>query len=101
MKLLLITAIAEFEKEVKQILKEANVKTYSYKDVVGYRNSAEDALESNWFGTEMNENESVMFYAFVDKKNVDIVFDAITEFNSKQETLSHIHTVILNIEKSN
>lgn len=101
MKLLLITAVAEFGKEVKQILKKANVKTYSYKEVTGYRNASEDALGSNWFGTEMNENESIMFYAFVEKENVDIVCSAITEFNSKQETLSHIHSAVLNIEKSN
>ena len=101
MKLLLITAVAEFGKEVKQILKKGNVKTYSYKEVTGYRNASEDALGSNWFGTEMNENESIMFYAFVEKENVDIVCSAITEFNAKQETLSHIHSAIINIEKSN
>ena len=101
MKLLLITAIAEFGKEVKQILKNAQVKNYSYQEVVGYRNATQDALNSNWFGTEMNENESLMFYAFVEKENVDLVFDAVTEFNSKQESQSHIHTAILNIEKSN
>jgi hypothetical protein len=101
MKLLLITAVAEFGKEVKQILKKAKVKTYSYKEVIGYRNASEDALESNWFGTEMNENESIMFYAFVQKENVELVCDAVAEFNSKQETLSHIHTAVLNIEKSN
>lgn len=101
MKLLLITAIAEFGKEVKQILKNAQVKNYSYQEVVGYRNATQDALNSNWFGTEMNENESIMFYAFVEKENVDLVFDAVTEFNSKQESQSHIHTAILNIEKSN
>ena len=101
MKLLLITAVAEFGKEVKQILKKANVKTYSYKEVVGYRNASEDALGSNWFGTEMNENESIMFYAFVQKENVNLVWDAVAEFNSKQETPSHIHTAVLNIEKSN
>lgn len=101
MKLLLITAVAEFGKEVKQILKNANVKTYSYKEVVGYRNASEDALGSNWFGTEMNENESIMFYDFVEKENVDIVCKAISEFNAKQETLSHIHSAVLNIEKSN
>ena len=49
----------------------------------------------------MNENESIMFYAFVEKENVDIVCSAITEFNAKQETLSHIHSAILNIERSN
>jgi len=101
MKLLLITAIAEFGKEVKQILKNAQVKNYSYQEVVGYRNTTQDALNSNWFGTEMNENESIMFYAFVEKENVDSVCDAVTEFNSKQQSQSHIHTAILNIEKSN
>jgi nitrogen regulatory protein PII len=101
MKLLLITAVAEFGKEVKQILKNAQVKNYSYQEVVGYRNATQDALNSNWFGTEMNENESIMFYAFVDEENVDLVYDAVTEFNSKQETLSHIHTANINIEKSN
>lgn len=101
MKLLLITAIVEFEKEVKQILKKANVKTFTYRTVTGYRDSTEDALESNWFGAEMNETESIMFYAFVEKENVEMVYNAVTEFNSKQETVSHIHTAILNIEKSN
>jgi nitrogen regulatory protein PII len=101
MKLLLITAIAEFGKEVRQILKVANVKNYSYQEVVGYRNASHEAINTNWFGTEMNENESIMFYAFVEKENVDLVCDAVTEFNSKQESQSHIHTAILNIEKSN
>jgi len=45
MKLLLITAIAEFEKEVKQILKNAQVKSYSYKEVKGYRNASKEAIE--------------------------------------------------------
>ena len=101
MKLLLITAVAEFEKEVKQILKKAQVKTFSYREVTGYRDTSEDAIESNWFGTEMNENESIMFYAFVEKENVDLGCNAITEFNAKQETLSHIHFAVINIEGSN
>jgi nitrogen regulatory protein PII len=101
MKLIIITAVAEFEKEVKQILKKAQVKTYSYREVTGYRNTSEDAIESNWFGTEMNENESIMFYAFVQKENVEMVCESVKQFNSRQETLSHIHTAVLNIEKSN
>ena len=101
MKLLLITAVAEFENEVKQILKKAQVKTFSHREVTGYRNTSEDAIESNWFGTEMNENESILFYAFVVNDKVDNVFNGIDEFNVKQETLSHIHSAIINIEKSN
>jgi len=101
MKLLLITAVAEFEKDVKQILKNANVKAYSYKEVMGYQNASEEGIGSNWFGSEMNEKESIMFYVFVENDSVDAVCEAIDIFNKKQETQSHIHFTILTVEKSN
>lgn len=101
MKLLLITAVREFEKDIKQILKKAQVKSFSYKDVKGFKDNSEDALEANWFATNMQETESVLFYAFVEKENVDTVFSIVTEFNEKQKTASHIHLVVLNIEQSN
>ena len=56
MKLLIITAITEFEKEIKQQLKKAKVSTFSYKNVIGYRDNTEDAIESNWFSGEMNKS---------------------------------------------
>ena len=101
MKLVVITAIAEFDKEVKKMLKEAKVLSYSYRDVKGYRDSTEDAVETNWFGSEMNETESIVFFAFVEKQNIDTLFDLVEKFNSKQETLSHIHTAVLSVEKHN
>lgn len=101
MKLLIITAIKEFEKEIKLQLKKAKVKTFSYSEVIGYRDSTEDTIESNWFSSEMNQTESILFYAFVKKENVDMLFELINDFNSKQKTLSHIHVAVLNIEKSN
>lgn len=101
MKLLLITAVAEFETEVKQILKKSNVKTYSYKEVTGYRNTQEEAIETNWFGTTMHENQSILFYVFTETENSDKVCQEIVQFNQKQETVSQIHFAILNIEKSN
>ena len=101
MKLLIITAIKEFEKEIKQQLKNAKVSTFSYRDVIGYRDSTQDAIESNWFSSEMNKSESILFYAFVQEENVETLFKSINEFNAKQETLSNIHVAVLAIEKSN
>jgi len=101
MKLVVITVIAEFDKTVKKMLKEANVFSYSYSDVKGYRDSTEDAVETNWFGSEMNETESIVFFAFVEKQNIDTLFDLVAKFNSKQETVSHIHTAVLSVEKHN
>jgi nitrogen regulatory protein PII len=100
MKLLVITSIKGFKKEIKSILKKADVKTYSYKDVTGYRDASELLIKDNWFSNDMNEGEAVLFYAFVKKDNVDLVFNLVKEFNQKQETLSTIHVVVVNIERS-
>ncbi len=101
MKLVLITAIAEFEKDVKKMLKEAKVKSYSYRDVKGFRDASEENIESNWFGSEMNETDSVVFYAFVLQQNLDLLFDEIAVFNKKQESISKVHLAVFGVEKYN
>ena len=101
MKLVLITAIAEFEKDVKKMLKEAKVKSYSYRDVKGFRDASEESIESNWFGSEMNETDSVVFYAFILQQNLDILFDELTQFNKNQETISKVHLAVFSVEKYN
>ena len=101
MKLVLITAIAEFEKDVKNMLKEAKVKSYSYKEVKGFRDASEENIESNWFGSEMNETDSVVFYAFILQQNLDTLFDEITQFNKNQDTISKVHLAVLSVEKYN
>jgi hypothetical protein len=101
MKLLIITAVSAFEKEIKQILKKAQVTSYSFKEVTGYKDISEDGIETNWFATEINETQSLLFYAFVKNGNVEILFDLISKFNEIQKTASKIHVAVLNIEKSN
>lgn len=101
MKLLVITAILEFESEIKRNLKKAEVNTFSFQHVTGYRDSTEDAVESNWFSSEMNQTESIVFFAFVKEEKVDMLFELINDFNKNQETMSHIHVALLSIEKSN
>lgn len=101
MKLLIITSIAAFDSDVKQMLKQAEVRTFTYKTVTGFTDLSEEAIESNWFGTEMNENESILYYAFVKKEKVELFFDLVETFNSNQKTSSNIHIAVLNIEKSN
>lgn len=101
MKLLIITAIAEFDKDIKKMLKKSQVETFTYKEVKGYKDLSEVDLESNWFATERNEQESILYYAFVKDENVDVLFEKVNEFNALQKSQSKIHVAILNIEKSN
>ena len=101
MKLLVITAIELFSKEIKLMLKKSHINIYSYREVKGFRDLSEESIESNWFAGEMNESQSIIFFAFVKETNVDDFFTIAEEFNAKQKTLSKIHVVVLNIEKSN
>ena len=101
MKLLIITAVVEFEKDIKQMLKKAHVKTFTFKEVKGFTDLSEEAIESNWFAGDIHETESILFYAFVKKENIDPLFDLVNDFNAKQVTKSNIHIAVLNIEKSN
>ncbi len=101
MKLVIITSSIAFQKDIKAMLKKADVKTYSFREVTGFMDFSDTATPENWFASEVNETESILFYAFVKKENVDHLFNLISEFNSVQESLSHIHIAVLNIEKSN
>lgn len=101
MKLVIITSSIAFQKDIKGILKKADVKTYSFREVTGFMDFSDTATPENWFASEVNETESILFYAFVKKENVASIFNSITEFNTAQGSLSQIHIAILNIEKSN
>lgn len=101
MKLLIITAIAEFEKDIKKLLKNAKVATFSYRNVMSYKDVSEEFLESNWFASEMNETESLLFYALVPKEKVDFFFQLVADFNAQQTTKAQVQVAVLNIEKTN
>lgn len=101
MKLLIITGVVAFENDIKKMLQQAQVKSFSYREVKGYRDASEEGIEKNWFGSEINETDSVLFYAFVPKENVDVLFDIVAAFNQKQDTQSKIHLATVNIEKNN
>ena len=101
MKLIIVTAITVFEDEIKKMFKKSGISIFSYTDINGFRDSTEEAVESNWFGSEMNESESLMFYSFASQEKTDLLFKYANEFNETQKTLSKIHVVILNVEKSN
>lgn len=100
MKLLLITAIEEFEKNIKDILIHSGVKTFSYSNVRGVKANGDSHSSENWFSAGLPESDSLMFTVFVDNNFVDLIYERIQKFNSKQEFQSKIHVASIAIEKS-
>lgn len=101
MKLIVITAIAAFEKDIQKILKQAAVKNFSHQEVKGYQHISDDLEDDNWFASDAIETPSVLFYAFVHDGYVELLLNLVEAFNSSQETSSKVHVAVLQIEKSN
>lgn len=100
MKLIIITAVQEFEKQIKKILFKSNTKVFSYMPITGYKDISLDTYKENWFGGDMPESESVVFMAFVPEENVDVLFDNFKEFNDNDKFSSRIHVATVNLERS-
>ena len=62
MKLLLITAIEEFEKDVINILKNSRLKAFSYQSVKGFKNDKNEM--KNWFGKDDIAVDSLLITVF-------------------------------------
>lgn len=97
MKLLLITAIEEFETDIINILKHSGVKTFSYQSVKGYKNNGNDI--DRWFSTEHLPVDSLLFTVFAEDGFVDEIYKKIEILNSEQENFSHVHIAGVSLEK--
>ena len=99
MKLVLVTTVEEFHKDVIKLFKKAGIESFSESEIDGYKTNNGLLLSTNWFGSEKAGNESLMFFSFTDEKLIAILFELIKEFNSKLETNNPIRAVVVPIEK--
>jgi len=99
MKLLLITSIEEFEKDVKRILKHSGVVSFSLHRVQGFKNNSNGNLQ-NWFGIDDIPINSLLFTVFVQPQCVDEIAGRINAFNKVRDSKSTIHLASLQIEKT-
>lgn len=102
MKFLVITAISEYETDVKHILKKCKVETFSFHELTGYKNHSPADSLPHWFaGDERQATASVMFYVFASSEKAENIFKEINKANAAQEFKSKIHIVSLNVEQTN
>ena len=98
MKLLIVTSVSEFQKEILNIFKMAKIEAFSRSEIDGYKNPNKVIATVSWFPGEKGGNESLMFFSFTEKEKIDRLFELVSEFNEKLETNNPIKAVVLNIE---
>jgi len=99
MKLVIVTAVEEFQKDVLRLFKNANIESFSSSEIDGHKSKSALLMASNWFSGEKSGNESSLFFSFTEDKNIDLLFKIIKEFNANLETNNPIKAVVVPIEK--
>ncbi len=99
MKLVIVTAVEEFQKDVLKLFKEANIKNFSSSDIDGYKNGSSVMMTSSWFPGQKIGNESHLFFSFTENETIDTLFDLIKEFNLQIETNNPVKAIVVPIEK--
>jgi len=99
MKLIIVTVVEEFHREIQLLFKKAKIESYSSSDIDGFKNNVSLLVSSNWFASEKGGNKSVMFFSFTDEEHIESLFDLIKEFNSNLETNNPVKAIVVPIEK--
>ena len=99
MKLVIVTTVEEFQKDVLKLFKNASIESFSSSEIDGYKNVASLLMTSNWFPGVKGGNESSMFFSFTEAEKIDKLFSLIKEFNSNMETNNPIIAIVVPIEK--
>ena len=99
MKLLIVTVVEQFEKDILRLFKKANIRNFSGSDIDGYKNPAAMVRTSSWFPSEKGGVESSLFFSFTEDENIDMLFGLIEDFNSNLQTNNPIKAVVVPIER--
>jgi hypothetical protein len=99
MKLVIVTAVEAFHKDIVTLFKTAGIESFSESDIDGYKNIPNLLATSSWFPGQKRGNESNMFFSFTDEQHIDSLFELIKAFNTQLETNNPIKAIVVPIEK--
>ncbi len=99
MKLVIVTAVEDFNKDLHKLFKTAIIENYSTSDIDGFKLSPSVSREANWFASEKSGAKSILFFSFNEPEKIDNLFKLIEEFNQTIETNNPIKAIVVPIEK--
>ena len=99
MKLVIVTAVEEFKKEVQRLFKKAGIENFSGSEIDGYKTVAPLLMTQSWFPSEKGGNESSLFFSFTEEDRIDTLFELIEAFNTHLETNNPVKAIVVPIER--
>lgn len=99
MKMVIVTAVEEYTDKVFELLKAANIESFSGSAVEGYKNLPPVLFNSSWFPSEKSGARSSLFFSYTDEEKVGKLFALLKEFNDGLDSNNPIKAVELPVER--
>lgn len=99
MKLLVVTAVKDFEKEVLRLFKAAKIHAFSSGDINGFKTEDHENLIDNWFSSSSDKVRSVLFFTFADESRIEILLSSLKKFNENIQSDNPMKAIVLPIER--
>jgi len=99
MKLVIVTVVNQYHKEVLGLFKKANIESFSEASIEGFINIPSNVSNSSWFPIEKSGSKSRLFFSFTEEEEIETLFQLLSEFNSKLESNNPLRAVVIPIEK--
>ena len=83
MKLLTVTAVKEYSKDVATIFKKAGIHVFSVTDIVGFKEGVDENMMDSWFGRSDPRFDSVFLFSFTADEKATTALQLIREYNQQ------------------
>jgi len=99
MKMVIITCLSDYEKDIMNLLEKADVNAFSAFNIDGYRNDKNELDFQTWFPSTQLGSESLMFFSFDTANKIKNLFELIKKYNQTLNT-NPVKAAIMPIEES-
>ena len=100
MKLLVITSLKDYQKNVSQILDRAGITVFSVTETIGFKDHQTHNLIDNWFSSGDEQFDSIFVFSFTEEIKSELVLKMVKKYNEENETGFPLRAFVIPIEKS-
>ena len=96
MKFFIVTSLKDYQEDVQNIFKAANIHVFSATDVIGFKDNQTPNMLAEWFASGDEKFDSL----FTTDENADHAMELIKKYNEENQTPFPIRAFIVPVEKA-
>ena len=99
MKLVIVTAVKEYQDKVLKVFQQSGIENFSSSSIDGYKNQSSIITAQSWFPSIKGGNESLMYFSFTQPELIDTLLKNIKELNATLEDYNPIRAIVVPVEQ--